>query len=128
MENFSLGLKLKPTPSDLTKGIENDVRDYISPIALNKCSLTETENFSNIKTAYTRQEETKLPKLESSSTQKDEMESSQRSRNKKLTLRHSASKTMLHSATNKKIFEPVAISGRSSIYKPVMVEETASGL
>ena len=32
---------------------------------------------------------------------------------------------MLHSATNKKIFEPVVKSGRSSIYNPVVVEETA---
>ena len=54
MENLSIGLKLKPTPTDLIKEIEidvrddvgDDVRDYISPLALNKCSLTETENFS----------------------------------------------------------------------------------
>ena len=35
---------------------------------------------------------------------------------------------MLHSATNKKIFEPVVTSGRSSIYEPVVVEETADRL
>lgn len=50
MENLSIGLKLKPTATDLVKEMEidvrDDVRDYISPLALNKCSLTETENFS----------------------------------------------------------------------------------
>jgi len=52
-ESSSAMLRIKPTPTDLIHDMERDKRNFLSPLTLGKCNLTDSDYISNVKTTYT---------------------------------------------------------------------------